>query len=401
MHVVANTTALLADGILTEAQVEILKARAREAMLTLAVNVLLCFGILAAAGGTIFWLKDALLVAGLGLLLASAGAFILAKTADIWRIFGLAAALIGTGLLVGGGAVKLMADLREIAWAVMLPGGVIIAALGAWSFLRHAERLRFVSGSVFLMGVALHLGGVAEMMEHFDLWGLPTPLFHLYCTAVVIGAGWFVNVRFVTALAIIPFAQVLDTGTFYAHAMYAFYSPEPTLSILTMALLITASLFVAKRFGERTARHGQILAIMAFIVANLCALVGSLWGDVIGQTVWGPGYYYHSDTFTTYEAWDAARDAFARTAITIPEGIYSLLWAAALVVLIIWAAQSNRRGLFNAGLTFAGIHGYTQVLENSDGEPMVFALCGFAAIPLAWGAWQLNKWLAARTALPA
>jgi hypothetical protein len=213
----------------------------------------------------------------------------------------------------------------------------------------------------------------------------------------VIAAGWFTNVRFVTALAIIPFAQVLDTGTFYAHALYVFYSPESTLSILTMGVLITAALFVAARTGERTARHAQVLAVMAFIVANLCALVGSLWGDVIGETLWGPGQYdYRNPAFADYDAFARAMEAFEATALVISEGVYSLLWAAALAALILWAAHTNRRGLFNAALTFAGIHGYTQVLENAQGEPMVFALCGFAAIPLAWGAWQLNKWLANR-----
>ena len=398
MHVLANTNQLVADGVLSADQARTLEARAREAMVLLAVNVLLCSGIVAAAGGTIFWLHDALLVALTGGVLAVLGALILTGLHETWRIFGLAAALIGTGLLIGGGTVKLLADFNEMAGAVLTPGGLVIAGLAGMAHLSQSARLRFVTGAVFLLGMAVHLFGLTLLGQQHDFFGLPMPLFHLYFTAALIGAGWFSNLRFVTALAIVPFAQLLDTGTFYGHAMYAFYSPESTLTILTLVVLIGAALFVARRTDERTARHAGILAVMAFIVANLCALVGSLWGDVVGETVWGPGNYWRDANFADYDAWWAAREAFEATALTISDGVYSLIWAAALAVLIVWAAQTNRRGLFNAGLTFAGIHGYTQVLENAGGEPMVFALCGFAAIPLAWGAWRLNKWLAQRDA---
>ncbi len=51
----------------------------------------------------------------------------------------------------------------------------------------------------------------------------------------------------------------------------------------------------------------------------------------------------------------------------------------------------NRRGLFNAGMTFAGIHGYTQMLESFSDEPLAYVIGGLAAIPLAFGLWRLNN----------
>lgn len=50
----------------------------------------------------------------------------------------------------------------------------------------------------------------------------------------------------------------------------------------------------------------------------------------------------------------------------------------------------NRRGLFNAGMTFAGIHAYTQLFENFGDEPLAYVVGGLAAVPLAWGLWRLD-----------
>ena len=50
MHVVADTTTLVADGIITSNQAEVLKQRSRQVMVGLAINTLLCLGILSAAG---------------------------------------------------------------------------------------------------------------------------------------------------------------------------------------------------------------------------------------------------------------------------------------------------------------------------------------------------------------
>ena len=73
MHVVADTDQLVADGVITQPQAEEIRARARDTMVTLAVNTLLCAGIIAATAGFIFWLADALSVAVLGgLMLAAA-----------------------------------------------------------------------------------------------------------------------------------------------------------------------------------------------------------------------------------------------------------------------------------------------------------------------------------------
>ena len=401
MFAVADTDKLVADQIISPEQARTIEERARDALVVIAINTLLCLGIVAATGGLIFWLESAKAVAICGILTLATGLFILARGGEMFRMFGNAAALIGAGMLIGGASLELMDKYENVAGGAMLAAGVAVALASGWSYAGNWFNAKFVIGSIFLLGIAMHLGGAMFLLEQDKVSGLPISLFYLYATTIIIASGWYTNVRLVTALAILPFAQALDTGTFYFDALYAFYSPESTLSILQLAVMVGLAIWVASRASERTARHARILAVMAFIVANLCALVGSLWGDVVGETIWGPGsygQYYAEHGKNSWQQYKAAREAFRTDALIISEGLYAILWAIALAAMVIWAAFKNQRGLFNTTLTFAGIHGYTQMFESFGDEPLAYVIAGLSAIPLAWGMWRLNHWLTTRAA---
>lgn len=389
MYYVAETGALVADGVIQPTQAQEIERRARVAMVALVINSLLIGGIVAAALGLVFWLADAMSVAVVGGLSAVAGVVVLRMGSDLYRMFGNAAALIGAGMLASGAGLELADKYPAIATGAMLIAGAVLAGLAAWGVVKGGAKLRFASGAIMLMGLALHVGGLFYGVGEGDLAALPVPLLHLYCAALVIGAGWLLDVRLVTALAIVPLAQVFETGTFYSNGMYAFYSPESTLSILQMAVVIGLCLLVARRNGPVVQRQAGVLAVMAFIVLNLCFLVGSLWGDVIGQSIWGPGWY-DRDEYADYDAYRVARDAFKASTLVISANVYAVIWAVFLAVVTIWAAFSNRRGLFNAGMTFAGIHAYTQMFESFGDEPLAYVIGGLAAVPLAWGLWRLD-----------
>ncbi len=406
MFAVADTKKLVTDGIINAAQAEEIEHRAREAMITLAINAVLCLGILAATGGFILWLADPLSVAVLGSLMLAAGIAILYRGSEMFRMFGNAAALIGAGMLIGGAVVELLSNYEDIAGWVMTAGGVVTIALSVQALTRNSATARFVLGAILLIGVALHLGGLAFALYEADLTEAIKPVFFLYAASVIAAAGWFVDVRLVTALAIVPFAQVLETGTGYFHAAYVFYSPEPTLTILQMAALIALCLWIAQRHRERLARHARVLAVLAFVSANLCALVGSLWGDVVGETLWGPDFWDFAaaagePSQDQWELYREARDAFRSHALVIHEHVFSVLWAIALAAMVFWSAHRNNRGLFNAAMTFGAIHAYTQFFETFADEPLAYVIGGLAAIPLAWGIWRLNGYLIAKRDHPA
>ncbi|QJF52156.1 hypothetical protein [Roseobacter ponti] len=395
MYTIADTEILLEEGVISQTAARIIEARARSTMVTLAINAVLCTGIVFATFGLIFWLADAMLVAVSGILLAGAGLLTLRQGPALYAMFGNAASLIGAGMLIGGAGFELAGNFESIAGPVMAIAGAVVAVPVAWAMHHNRLTTRFVTGAVTLMALALHLTGVGYLVHESGASGLPVAAFWLYAAAAIAGAGWFTDVRLVSALAIVPFAQALDTGTFYFHAAYVFYSPEPTLSIMQMCALVVLMVLVARRTPERTARHARIHLIMAFIVASLCALVGSLWGDVVGETIWGPGSAMHRSGLS-YEDWRDSLAAFRDTALTVHENVFTIVWALSLAGIIFWSAHKNMRGIFNAAVTFAAIHAYTQAFETFYDEPLAYAAGGFAAIPLAWGMWRLNTWFLAR-----
>ncbi|SFI26619.1 hypothetical protein [Jannaschia pohangensis] len=390
MYYVADSNRLLSEGVLTPDQVNTLREQARETMMKLGVNTLLTGGIIAATLGLIFWLAAPLPVAICGILALVAGFAALAMGGETLRFFGNAAALIGAGLLLGGAGFELVDRHETIAGPAMLALGGAVATIFGLAYRRPRFTSRFACGSIFLMGVALHLWGLGYLSEHNDWTGLPVALVSLYAALLIAGAGVWTDVRLVTALAIVPFAQALSTGTAYWHAAYAFYSPESTLTILQMTTVVLAGTYAASHLAPRFARHGAILAVMAMVVANLAALVGSLWGDLVGQTVWGPGTSYYRSGMSSAD-YQIAFETFQETALHISREVYSVLWAIALAVAIFWSAHTARRGLFNTAVTFAGLHAYTQMFESFGDEPLAYVIGGLAAIPLAWGLWQVDR----------
>jgi len=394
MHYIADTTQLTVDKVISSEQALEIERRARTTMVHLLINCFLCGGIIAATFGLIFWLADPLYVALAGGFALVLGLFILSRVTENFRMFGNAAALIGAGLLIGGAGIELVDKYREISGPIMTASGFLIALITVWRMKTGALTARFVTGSILLMGLTLHVTGLFFWINEAGITGLPVSLAWGYATITIIAAGIFTDVRLVTALAIAPFAQMLDTGTAYFHAAYVFYSPEATLSILQMALLIVLCLWIVKTKSDRLGRHAMILAILAFIVANLCALVGSLWGDWVGETLWRNAW--RKENVGDWQAMHEARKLWQASAVHISEQVFTVIWALALAVTIAWAAFASHRGLFNTGMTFAGIHAYTQLFESFGDEPMAWALGGLAAIPAAWGLWKLDQWITAR-----
>ena len=387
-HVV-DTNAMLSEGILTEAQVSEIIRRSRATMLALVTNILLTAGIIAAALGFVFWIADPVGVAILGLVFLVCGAAVLFKNSQLYSMLGNAAALVGAGMLFSGAAFELAENYEHIAEWILIPLGAVSGLVAAWVFTRVPDRLRFSVGSVGLMGLALHLFGVILAVDNAALSGWPMSLISLYGAVTIAAAGLFLNVRFVTALAIVPFAQMLSTGTAYFHAAYVFYSPEPTLTIFQMLGLVLVCLWVGSRYSDRIARHTSTTSVMAMIVASLAFLVGSLWGDNVGEYMLREGRPAYND-FNDWSDYSSALEEWRSNFLHISEHVFSVVFAVVLIAAAWWSAMGARRGLFNTAVTFLGIHAYTQMFETFSDEPMAWALGGLALIPLAWGMWRLN-----------
>ena len=365
-HVV-HTDALIEEGVLTPEQGGIIAARSRDAMLALIVNAILCGGIIAASLGFVFWIADALGVALLGLAFAGLGLTVLFKGSDLYRMLGHAATLVGAGMLYSGAGFELVDKYPDIAAWAMLGLGAIGSSLSAIAYRFGPVAARFSTGAVGLMGVALHLTGLLVLAFDHGFTGLSVALSYAYATALIAAAGTFVNVRAVTALAIVPFAQLLDTGTAYFHAAYVFYSPEPTLTILQMGAAVALAAWAVQALPERLGRHAGIFGILAAVTGSLAFLVGSLFGDYVGLSFFRADAPIWSDYPDDWEAYHAAREAWEATFFHISEHVFTIVFAVALVAGAWLAAAKHHRGLFNTAVTFLGIHAYTQIFETFFG----------------------------------
>ena len=203
-HVV-NTDALIAEGVLNTAQAEEIIRRSRETMLALVINIVLTAGIIAASLGLVFWIANAAGVAALGFFFLIVGGVILARDNELYRMLGSAAALVGAGMLFAGGGIELVDKYPDIAgWTLLLAG---IATVGVFlaTFFRGPQTLRFVTGAIALMGLALHLVGVGILFDVVSITNWVQSIHFLYAAVAVAGIGTAINVRVVTAAAIILF----------------------------------------------------------------------------------------------------------------------------------------------------------------------------------------------------
>jgi hypothetical protein len=194
MHAIVDTKRLVSDGIIADRQARTIEARAREAMVFLAANFLLCAGIVAATGGFIIWLGSPSTVSVSGLLFLGVGALILFRGSDLYSLFGNASALIGAGMLIGGASLALIENHVGVAGTVMAASGLIVA--GTASLLLNAARnsAQFVTGAILLMGLAMHLAGVALLLDRESLSGASIGAFYLYATLAMVSADWLMDV---------------------------------------------------------------------------------------------------------------------------------------------------------------------------------------------------------------
>lgn len=306
--------ALTQSGALTEAEAERLKGLALpDRRGGLLVNVLLIFGALAVA----------------------AAAIALIKTPAI-------------GLLLALAAIAGAESLRR------LPVG---------------EEFKVLSAGLALMGTLGLAGWVA-----WEFGEAAAPTMPAVLITLVLGAGavWFRS-SFLAALAVIALGAVFGTGTGYWHASYALFVEEPVLTIAVFGAL-AGGIYRARSFAAEAWKNlATVTARIAVFLVHFAFWVGSLWGDIIGDSTWSQARW---DNYEGYEAWQ-------KTALTIPEWPFSAGWAALCLAL----ALLTRRGGFLSvsALVFLGIHGYTQYFEVFGAHPETLLIAGIVLVGLAVG----------------
>ncbi|MEX2648035.1 MAG: hypothetical protein WD673_03375 [Alphaproteobacteria bacterium] len=395
MRWLVDIDSAVADGTLTpEAGIE-LKRRARAAMVGYAINLALFAGVVMVIAGAAAWLKDRQALAALGVALAAVGTFTLIRGGPRVRLVANAAAIIGATLAMGA-LVDLLFEGRTERVGVGVALGLPAIAIG-WTMRRSAPTtLSVLGGWIMLLGAGVHVAGILTTESRLGLEWVAL----LYAGTVAIACGVILDVRFVTATAMVPLAAALSSRTFYGHATYGVAIYESSLTIVQMSLIALVALAVSRGFSERFARHARTLGQLSLIWINMAFWVGSLWGDVVGFHLWGPrwdavtaGIY---DWGVRIAAWEAASKAFKADAIVISADVFAALWALGILAVGAWGASTARRAVLNIAVTFGAIHFYTQYFERLHVTPAAIVVAGVIAIIAAWLLWAVNRRLAPR-----
>ena len=267
--------------------------------------------------------------------------------------------LFSGAIAVAAGAIALVPDATTglILALLALGGGIVLKAFDA------EQNWRVLWQGLAFMGVIGVSGWIALEFQDARHWP-PVAIAALTAAAAVAFRS-----AFLSALAVLAGGAILGSGTAYWHASYAIFVSEPTLTLVILSAL-AAGLYALRERVDAAWR--AVMTSGARTAAFLAALgfwVGSLWGDHVGEH-WARGE----------DRWRASSE-WRETALHVPDWLFSLGWAGALIALI--ATQPRGGFLSVSAVVFLAIHAYTQYFETFGAEPVALLIAGLTAFGLA------------------
>ncbi len=115
------------------------------------------------------------------------------------------------------------------------------------------------------------------------------------------------------------------------------------------------------------------------MLVNFGFWIGSLWGDRL--RLWR--YWTQNDITGGPE--------FTARGAVIPDYVFSIGWAVALIAVGVWGVKSGRRWVVNIAAIFGGIHFYTQWFSILGANAISVLLAGVILIAIAMGLRAFNK----------
>ena len=253
--------------------------------------------------------------------------------------------LVGFGVVAVSGAV--LALLPSAVTAAVL--GLAVCAIGVGLPRMKLDHWRVLAVICMLVGALLFAGGIIShgqgSIESFLLVAVLFAALALYARSGLLAV-----------LATLALASCLGARSGYSHAAYYIGVQEPTLTIVLFSVFAVATYLLARRVTS--AWQPVVLAACrtGVFLVNMGFWIGSLWGDRFRGGQW-----------------------------IVPDWVYALLWALALVAAGAWAWRQRRRWMINLVAVFAGIHFYSQWFERLDATPGTVLMAGLLALGFAFG----------------
>lgn len=176
--------------------------------------------------------------------------------------------LIGFGVVaVSGGA---MALVPTPATALVL--GVAVFAVGLGFVVRRNEQWSLLAQVCLVVGALLFCGAVLVLGQ-----GALSAM--LIVTAALAAAAIIARSGLLAAAAVLALGACLGARAGYWHATYALAIYEPAVTVVLFSTLALATYYVSKRLAADYERLALVAARTSVFMVNFGFWIGSLWGD--------------------------------------------------------------------------------------------------------------------------
>jgi hypothetical protein len=277
---------------------------------------------------------------------------------------------LGINILVGFGVVAVAAGLGALVPNVvtaLVVGGAIFA-LGLALTLSRSQQWWLLAQMCTVLGALIFCGAILTYAE-----GALGAL--LIVTALLAVAGVIARSGLLIAASVLAAGACLGAKAGYWHATYALAIYEPLLTIVLFSALALATYVLSQRLSADYERLALMAARTSVLMVNFGFWIGSLWGDRLLLLR------------------DLTRAD--RPSVVIPDWLFSVGWAVALVAVGVWGVQVNRRWVVNVAAVFGAIHFYTQWFERLGATPVSVLAGGVLMLGIALTLWTFNRRAAA------
>ncbi|WP_457746601.1 hypothetical protein [Sulfurimonas sp.] len=259
--------------------------------------------------------------------------------------------LIGFGVI----AVSLatLALVPSTATAIII--GLCILIFGL-SLLRVGSQQWAVLTNISILVGSLMFGGGVLIFAKGSLTSI------LFISAIFAMASIFARSALLAVLATLVLSSAIGARTAYIHASYFLSLTAPLFTIILFSIFAVVLYQISKRVSHEYERIAVISARTSVFLVNLAFWIGSLWGENI--------------------------ESFG---VIIPDTVFAIVWAIALIATAIWSWKKNRRWVLNTVVTFGGIHFYTQWFEHLGASAGTVLVAGLLALGFAIGLRNINK----------
>lgn len=267
--------------------------------------------------------------------------------------------LIGFGVVAT--TVGALALLRSAAASI--PLGLLLMGAGISLLTYHAKKWGLLGSILILVGSTTAAGGVLVLTDGGVVGFLVVTLLCLV-GAVLVRSGLLM------AMAALALAGTVGAATSYGHGTYELVVQRPTVTVILFGALSWGAYMLSLRVGSNYEGLALVFARTSLLLVNVGFWVGSLWGD----SLWYPR-----------KNWNLGSGEI------VPDWVFALAWAIALIVTGVWAVRKNRRWVVNLLAVFGAIHFYTQYFERLGATPGSILLAGLMALGIAVAMVLYNK----------